>query len=112
MWKLLERLKTCFYAPWLVIGDFNAVMWNFEHFSSHRRPARRMLDFHEVLSHCDLHDPGFAGLPWTSSIKKPGTATSGLDWIEQWPHRAGLNGSLRFVPYTLFHQALTTVPSF
>jgi hypothetical protein len=65
MWKLLERLKPCLYAPWLVIGDFNEVMWNFEHFSSHRRPAKQMLDFREVLSHCDLHNIGFTGLPWT-----------------------------------------------
>jgi hypothetical protein len=50
MWKLLERLKNCSYAPWLVIGDFNEVMWKFEHLSSRRRPARQMLDFCEVRS--------------------------------------------------------------
>jgi hypothetical protein len=72
MWKLLERLKPCSYAPWLVIGDFNEVMWNFEHFSSHMHPARQMLDFHEVLSHCDLHDPGFTRLPWTYDNKQIG----------------------------------------
>jgi endonuclease/exonuclease/phosphatase (EEP) superfamily protein YafD len=41
-------------APWLVIGDFNEVMWSFEHFSSTRRRERQMLDFREVLSYCDL----------------------------------------------------------
>ena len=24
-----------------------------------------MLDFREVLSHCDLHDLGYLGAPWT-----------------------------------------------
>ena len=31
-----------------------------------------MLDFHEILSHCDLHDLGFVGTPWTFDNKKKG----------------------------------------
>jgi hypothetical protein len=48
-----------------MLGDFNEVLWDFEHFSVRRRPTRQMLDFREVLSYCDLHDLGFSGLPWT-----------------------------------------------
>jgi hypothetical protein len=72
MWDLLKRLKSCSNAPWLVIGDFNEVMWSHEHLSNHRRPARQMMDFWEVLSHCDLHDIGFTGLPWTYDNKQAG----------------------------------------
>jgi hypothetical protein len=50
MWELLKRLKTCHYAPWLVIGDFNEVLWEHEHLSCHRRPTQQMIDFREVLS--------------------------------------------------------------
>jgi hypothetical protein len=31
-----------------------------------------MLNFCEVLSHCDLHDVGFTGLPWTYDNKQSG----------------------------------------
>jgi hypothetical protein len=47
----------------MMIGDFNEVMWLFEHFSSRRRPPKQMVDFREVLSFCDLHDLGSARLP-------------------------------------------------
>jgi hypothetical protein len=70
MWDLLKRLKSCSNAPWLVIGDFNKVMWSHEHLSNYRRPARQMMDFQDVLSHCDLHDIGFTGLPWTYDNKQ------------------------------------------
>jgi exonuclease III len=29
-----------------------------------------MMDFHEILSHCNLHDIGFRGLPWTYENKQ------------------------------------------
>jgi hypothetical protein len=31
-----------------------------------------MLNFREVLSHCDLHDLGFTRLPWTYDNKQAG----------------------------------------
>jgi hypothetical protein len=65
MWELLKRLHPCQLAPWMLIRDFNEVMWSFLHFLNCRRPEKLMLDFREILSHCDLHDLGFVGLPWT-----------------------------------------------
>ena len=47
------------------MGDFNEVMWQFEHFSETRRNERRMEAFRDVLAECDMHDLGFTGLPWT-----------------------------------------------
>jgi hypothetical protein len=72
MWELLKRLKPMSQAPWLLIGDFNEAMWSFEHFSARKRPERQMLDFREVLSHCDVHDLGFTGVPWTFDNKQAG----------------------------------------
>jgi hypothetical protein len=63
MWKLLTRIKSCSHAPWMMIGDFNEAMWSFEHFSARCRLEWQMINFREVLSHCDLHDLGFSGLP-------------------------------------------------
>jgi hypothetical protein len=61
MWELLKWIKPVSQAPWMLIGDFNEAMWAFEHFSTRRRPEKQMLDFHEVLSHCEVHDIGFYG---------------------------------------------------
>jgi hypothetical protein len=72
MWELLRRIKPCQKALWMVIGDFNEVMWHFEHFSNRQQPAKQILDFREVLSHCDLHDIGFIGLPWTYNDNQKG----------------------------------------
>jgi hypothetical protein len=72
MWELIKRIKPCQQAPWMMIGDFNEVMWFFEHFANRPRPAKQMLDFREVLSHCDLHCIGFSGLPWTYNNKQKG----------------------------------------
>jgi hypothetical protein len=50
MWELLRRIKPRSQAPWLMIGDFNEAMWDFEHLSSRRRLEKQMIDFREILS--------------------------------------------------------------
>jgi hypothetical protein len=55
-----------------MLGDFNEVMWQHEHLSKHRRPKQHMVDFREILSHCDLHDLGYRGLPWTFDNRQKG----------------------------------------
>jgi hypothetical protein len=65
MWELLRRIQPTLNALWVMLGDFNEALWQFEHFSKHKRPEQQMIDFREVLSHCNLHDLGFSGLPWT-----------------------------------------------
>jgi endonuclease/exonuclease/phosphatase family metal-dependent hydrolase len=58
--------------PWMMMGDFNEAMWQEEHYSNTRRSEKQLLDFREVLSHCDLHDLGFIGAPWTFDNKQKG----------------------------------------
>jgi len=64
-WELLKRIRLRSDRPWVIMGDFNEVMWQFEHFSETRRNERRMEAFRDVLAECDMHDLGFTGLPWT-----------------------------------------------
>ena len=72
MWTLLRRIKNESTEPWLMLGDFNEAMWQDEHFSRSRRSERLMMDFREILSHCDVHDLGFFGVPWTFDNKQRG----------------------------------------
>jgi len=70
MWELMKWIKDKSVDPWLVMGDFNEALWQFEHFSATKRGERQMEDFREMLEDCDLHDLGFSGLPWTSDNKR------------------------------------------
>jgi hypothetical protein len=74
IWDLIRNLCGEWDGPWLVMCDFNEAMWQHEHFSETPRSERQMMDFREVLSHCDLHDLGFAGLPWTYNNNRDGAA--------------------------------------
>jgi endonuclease/exonuclease/phosphatase family metal-dependent hydrolase len=72
MWTLLRRINPKSTEPWLMMGDFNEAMWQEDHISRSKRSERLMMDFREVLSHCDLHDIGFVGTPWTWDNKQQG----------------------------------------
>lgn len=72
MWDLMRDLCGVWQGPWLLLGDFNEEMWQYEYFSETPRPEYQMMDFREVLSHCDLHDLGFSGLPWTFNNNQGG----------------------------------------
>jgi hypothetical protein len=72
MWTLLRRLKPRSLEPWMIMGDFNEAMWHEEHFSCSKRSERLMMDFQEVLSHCDVFLVGFTGTPWTFDNKQKG----------------------------------------
>jgi len=71
-WEILQRLKNRSRDPWVVLGDFNEAMWQFEHFSETKRGEKQMENFRNILEECDLHDMGFSGVPWTYDNKKTG----------------------------------------
>jgi endonuclease/exonuclease/phosphatase family metal-dependent hydrolase len=92
MWDLMRRLCGEWLGPWVLMGDFNEAMWQYQHFSKTPRPEKQMMDFREVLSHCDLHDLGFSGLPWTynqgGSRKvrvRLDRRVANSDWMSMWP---------------------------
>jgi hypothetical protein len=72
MWELLKRIKPMSAAPWALVGDFNEAMWSFEQFFSRKRSEKQMADFRHTLSHCEVHDLGFIGVPWTFDNKQQG----------------------------------------
>jgi hypothetical protein len=72
MWEMFKRIKPSTSEPWFMVGDFNEVLWQKEHMSSKRRCERQMQQFREVLSHCEMVDLGYKGLPWTYNNKQSG----------------------------------------
>ncbi|KAE8733226.1 hypothetical protein F3Y22_tig00001478pilonHSYRG00462 [Hibiscus syriacus] len=55
-WDLLRRLNDMSLTPWLVIGDFNEIMYSFEKSEGRVRPTRQMMAFCEVIEDCGLSD--------------------------------------------------------
>ena len=74
MWNLIRRIKPRSAEPWMMIGDFNATMWQGEHFSATKRSERHMSNLREVLGWCNLYDLGYRGPAWTFDNKQKGKA--------------------------------------
>lgn len=72
MWEKLQCLKNTSDLPWLVVGDFNEAMWDFEHFSATPRGEPQMIAFRDALEVCELVDLGFVGVPYTYDNKRGG----------------------------------------
>ncbi|XP_052485155.1 uncharacterized protein LOC128040446 [Gossypium raimondii] len=64
-WNLLRQLKNQGDDPWLVCGDFNEILYNFEKKGGLLREERRMETFRKALEDCRLVDLGFSGRRFT-----------------------------------------------
>lgn len=82
MWNKLKALKQNNDRPWLVIGDFNEALWDFEHLSDTPRLESQMVAFKETLETCELVDLGFSGVPFTYDNNWAGTANVRL-WLDR-----------------------------
>lgn len=47
--------------PWLVLGDFNEILFNSEKEGGRPRTQRQMQLFHDALADCELADIGYVG---------------------------------------------------
>jgi endonuclease/exonuclease/phosphatase family metal-dependent hydrolase len=45
MWESLRRIQLARNAPWVLLGDFNEALWQFEHRSKHKRMEQQMEEF-------------------------------------------------------------------
>lgn len=60
-WRLLRTLHNQDNLPWLCIGDFNEIMFNYEKQGGVARSQACMQQFRDALAFCELHDLGFKG---------------------------------------------------
>lgn len=67
-WHLLENLKSAESEPWVVIGNFNEILFQGEKLGSLQRNENLMHDFQTALEHCCLADLGHVGnfFTWTN----------------------------------------------
>ncbi|KAA3471267.1 Endonuclease/exonuclease/phosphatase [Gossypium australe] len=60
-WNLLRHLKRGCNKPWLILGDFNEIIYSHEKQRGRIREERQMNAFGEALEECELNDLGFSG---------------------------------------------------
>jgi hypothetical protein len=67
-WSLLRNLAQMQPEPWVVVGDFNEVLFTSEKWGGCTRSERLMKDFRQVMEECELFDLGYRGpkFTWTN----------------------------------------------
>jgi hypothetical protein len=68
MHQTLDRIRAMHAQhnlPWVIIGDFNEILYSHEKEGSNLRPHNLMQAFRNALSDCNLEDIGFTGDAFT-----------------------------------------------
>ncbi|GMJ01587.1 hypothetical protein HRI_003827900 [Hibiscus trionum] len=60
-WNSLRQLNDLPDTPWLVLGDFNELLFVLEKYGSRLRNAQQMENFRSTLVDCSLEDVGYRG---------------------------------------------------
>lgn len=48
-------------SPWVIGGDFNAILWDHKSIGHNLAEASLISNFRDILDHCSLHDMGYLG---------------------------------------------------
>ena len=58
---LLKRLSRDRYDPWMCIGDFNKILYQYEKKGKQMRSTRQLQKFRKAIEFMGLHDLGCKG---------------------------------------------------
>jgi hypothetical protein len=64
-WDKLRELSVSQNLPWIVIGDFNEILFSHEKEGGNPRPLSCMQAFQDALTDCELEDLGYSGNNFT-----------------------------------------------
>jgi hypothetical protein len=64
-WDRIRELKNNSSLPWIILGDFNEILFSHEKDGGNPRPQGYMQAFRDTLSDCALEDIGFSGDQFT-----------------------------------------------
>ena len=66
LWEGIRNISQNIQGPWCLMGDFNALLHNFERSGSNSQTMdARCRDFSQCVSDCGLINIGFKGWPFT-----------------------------------------------
>lgn len=69
VWNLLKSLCSSDETPWIVFGDFNEILQDYEKWGGQRQPESQLNQFRSVLEECNLKDLGYSGQSLQGVIK-------------------------------------------
>ncbi|CAI9777924.1 unnamed protein product [Fraxinus pennsylvanica] len=93
-WDLLRRLTSSSTLPWVVLGDFNDLLFQHEKMGQHQHPSWLLNGIKEAIEDCQISDLGMDGyqFTWCKSRGSPGWIEERLDraftssnWTEVFP---------------------------
>lgn len=67
LWEYICRKSYHFHLPWVCIGDFNELLYQWEKVGKKRIENYRIAAFRDFLNHCSLMDMECKGCTYTSS---------------------------------------------
>ncbi|XP_074305507.1 uncharacterized protein LOC141640720 [Silene latifolia] len=73
-WQLMRDIKPLSTLPWLMIGDYNQILFEHEKKGGPPREQRLMDEFREAMNDCELLDIGFSGNNYTWWNRRSGPA--------------------------------------
>ena len=97
-WEVLRTLHGIMTMPWLVLGDFNEILYNHEKDGGRPRTQKQLHAFHDALSACQLSDLGFE---WDKFTWQRGKIRERLDrgvvnvqWRQLFPNASLTNSEM------------------
>ncbi|KAA3461183.1 reverse transcriptase [Gossypium australe] len=93
-WNLLKSLRHNEEQPWIVCGDFNEIMYEFEKKDGQPREKRRIEAFRNTLEDCRLIDVGYfenwftwerGNLPETNIREHLDRGVANVNWMFMFP---------------------------
>jgi ribonuclease HI len=94
-WEAIRSIKGDPTNPWLIMGDFNEIMYNSEKEGGRPRTQRQLQSFHDVLSECGLNDMGFVGDLYTwrrgQIRERLDRAVANMQWAQLYPQSMLVN---------------------
>jgi hypothetical protein len=101
-WRLLRMIRHHYDLPWLCVGDFNEVLFQWEKVGRAARPQGCLDRFREALEGCGLHDLGLEGdaYTWRNNSHDPckyikerlDQAVANKGWCAHFPEFRVING--------------------
>lgn len=94
LWEYLENLRTQVSGPWLLLGDFNEILYSYEVFGGRFNQSRASF-FAQLMHQCHLLDIHCVGglFTWRKNVylvghvrKKLDRVIADIDWQLAFPH--------------------------
>ena len=97
-WDAIRSIRGDLTAPWLLMGDFNEILYNSEKEGGRPRTQRQLQAFHDVLSECELNYMEFTGDLYTWQRghirERLDRAVANIQWSNLFPQSTLINSEM------------------